>query len=622
MSERVLVVDDDPVMRELLRAVFAQAGMTVLEAEDGQEGLEEIRGERPDLVLSDVMMPIMDGFELVRRVRSDPLLASTPLIILSAKGEEEDRIKGLELGANDYMTKPFSGKELVARVRGTIRYRDMVRLQRAPLSDGPFAAKGLEHLAQLTFQTFVPGTGNRSAYEACLAAAENPGKRFNPLFLYGGPGMGKTHMMCALANEVFRRNNAVKLLYLTSEVFSSQIIDAYRDRQVTQLRDQYLQADVMLVDDIQFLAISPSMQTVAADLLAVMYDKGKQIVISSDRRPEELQALTTEISTAFALGLVVRIDQPDATLRTSILRATAQRNNWAVDVAMLDYLAANLESDLRTLGGLAKRLVALKTLSGTAISREIVDDLIAEVTGPPGTDMPPESPAGKASPVPAASSPDAAAPPAPGAGEPPAHPALAFQDPLAAEFTPLASLTRVLGGFRDAAMALACLKARPVIVLGTSPTLALDTVDMLAESRKRSVTLPEGDEWAYVVHVQREAPSWVLVALPGWREGTEVTRMLPADRNPAFLIVLDSMSPKVMEARQLIDGLPATCGMAVVVLVPTLTDDSSERTVETLSRSMRRLFKVKACAPLIVSPRLTTAATRNWLHMASEPPPT
>jgi hypothetical protein len=98
--------------------------------------------------------------------------------------------------------------------------------------------------------------------------------------------------------------------------------------------------------------------------------------------------------------------------------------------------------------------------------------------------------------------------------------------------------------------------------------------------------------------------------------------MLPADRNPAFLIVLDSMSPKVMEARQLIDGLPATCGMAVVVLVPTLTDDSSERTVETLSRSMRRLFKVKACAPLIVSPRLTTAATRNWLHMASEPPPT
>lgn len=611
MSERVLVVDDDPVMLELLKAVLSNGGLTVMEASDGVQGLELIQGEHPDLVLSDVMMPRMDGFELVRRVRSDPLISSTPLIILSAKGEEEDRIKGLELGANDYLTKPFSGKELVARVRSTIRYRDMLRAQRAPIPEGPFAQKGLEHLAQLTFETFVQGTGNRSALEACRAAAENPGTRFNPLFLYGGPGLGKTHLMCALANEVFKRNASVKVLYLTSEVFSAQIVDAYRDRQVVELREQYVQADVMIIDDIQFLAISPSMQTVAADILSVMYDKGKQIVISSDRRPEELQALTTEISTAFALGLVVRIDQPDASLRTSILRAAALRNKWPIDPAILDYLGVNLSSDLRTLTGIAKRLVAMKTLSGAVLTKETVDTLIAQVTGSPAEE---ETPAMIERPR---ESPEVEAPAAGEAAVPPA-PSKPEVDPLGNEFTAQAPLARLLTGQHEAAVALAGSKGRVAVVLGTSPAVAIDTVDMLAASRERGVRLPEGDEWVYLVHRDEPDPSWSLMASGRWRPDDEVPRMLSGPRAPVMLVVLDSLSPRVLEARQLIAALARGSSMAVVILVPTLADDPAPRTVEALARSMRRLFAVPPSVPVIMSGRLTTAAARTWLRMAIE----
>ncbi|MBN1426676.1 response regulator [Candidatus Fermentibacteria bacterium] len=616
MSERILVVDDDPVMLELVKAVLAQGGMSVMEAGDGVEALEVIRGEHPDLVLSDVMMPRMDGFELVQRVRSDPLIAGTPLIILSAKGEEEDRIKGLDLGANDYMTKPFSGKELVARVRSTVRFRDTIRSQRAPLPQGPFAARGLEHLAQLTFDTFVPGTGNRSAYEACRAASEDPGKRFNPLFLYGGPGLGKTHLMCALANEVYRRSNGVKILYLTSEVFSAQIVDAYRDRQVSLLREQYLQADVMLVDDIQFLAISPSMQTVAADILAVMYDKGNQIVISSDRRPEELNTITTEISTSFALGLVVRIDQPDATLRTSILRATAQRNNWPIDDEILAHLASVLESDLRTLQGVAKRLVAMKTLSGATISKDVVDSIVTEVLTSPDEEPFDGTYGAKEGPV--------APPPSDKThpsltGEPTSHDRDTRMtiDLLGDEFTPAAPLTRLVATPRDAALAVAGIKAQSVIVLGTSPAVAIDTVDMLTGSRQTAADLPQGDAWTYVVRASRDAPSWLLIASADWRQDHEVARVLDGDVPPIFLVVLDSMSPRVLEARKLIDALPDSCAMAVVVLVPTLADDPSERTIETLSRSMRRLFKVPPCVPVVMAARLTTANTRSWVAMAA-----
>jgi hypothetical protein len=339
-----------------------------------------------------------------------------------------------------------------------------------------------------------------------------------------------------------------------------------------------------------------------------MYDKGKQIVISSDRRPEDLEALTTEISTAFALGLVVRIDQPDATLRTSILRATARRNKWPIDEAILDYLATHLASDLRTLGGAAKRLVAMKTLSNAAITETTVKEVIAEVTGTAGTTgtLPPsETPR---------ETPPPRTPESPAEVEPSVSPAL-FVDPLTQEFTPLAPLIKTLTTPHEAAATVESLSAHTVVVLGTSPAVSMDTVDMLAGSRERAVALPEGDDWVYAVRVEEDQPSWLLLAMARWVPDSELNRVFSGKRAPVFLVVLDSLSPRVLEARELIDALPDSCSMAVVVLVPTLANDPAPRTIETLSRSMRRLFRVPPSVPVIMSGRLTTPATRNWLRM-------
>jgi len=309
------VVDDDPLMVNLLQATLRADGYAVVSARDGHEGLASLREERPDLMISDVMMPRMDGFELVARLRQDSLVGDTPVIILSAKGEEEDIVKGLGLGADDYVSKPFRRMELLARVKTILTRRRALLTRTAPPPEGPFAGGPLDHLAALTFDTFVVGPGNRSAFEAAKGAAENPGLRFNPLFLYGGPGLGKTHLMASLANYAFTKNASTRALYLTSEVFSQQILEAYHNRTVDDLKRQYLVSDIMIIDDVQFLAISPTLQSVAADMLAVMYDQGRQIVVSSDRRPEELSTLVEEMSHAFAFGLVVEIDRPDSTLR-------------------------------------------------------------------------------------------------------------------------------------------------------------------------------------------------------------------------------------------------------------------------------------------------------------------
>jgi len=348
-EQRILVVDDDPLILKLLRTTLETAGYSVYAAQDGEEGLAAVRNEHPDLVITDIMMPKVDGFELVRRLRDDPIVGAIPLVILSAKGEETDLVKGLELGADDYVTKPFRPKELVARINSIFRRQGERIGKVAPPDHGPFAGEGLQQLARCTFETFVVGVGNKSAYEAAVTVADNPGYRFNPLFLYGGPGLGKTHLMSSVANIVYSRDQNMKVRYLTSEVFSQQILEAYRSRNVDQLRKRYTGLDILIIDDIQFLAISPSLQHVAADILSRMYDNNKQIIISSDRRPEELSTLTEDITTSLVIGLVVEVDRPDASLRSRILKSKVDHYGWPLDQSTVEYLARNLDADIRTL---------------------------------------------------------------------------------------------------------------------------------------------------------------------------------------------------------------------------------------------------------------------------------
>ena len=604
---RILVVDDDPLMVNLLQATLRADGYAVLAARDGVEGLASVREERPDLVISDVMMPRMDGFELVSKLRADSLIGETPLIILSAKGEEEDIVKGLGVGADDYVSKPFRRRELLARVKSILTRRRACLTRTAPPPEGPFAGAALDHLAALTFDTFVVGPGNRSAFEAARGAAENPGLRFNPLFLYGGPGLGKTHLMASLANHVFAQNASIRALYLTSEVFSQQILEAYHNRTVDALKRDYLLSDIMLIDDVQFLGISPSLQSVAADMLAVMYDQGKQIVVSSDRRPEELSTLVEEMSKAFAFGLVVEIDRPDSTLRARILRFKAEQNAWPLQPDLLDYLANRLDSDIRTLEGVAKRMVALKTLSGVTLTPEVVDELITHVTGgaPP---VPVSAPM-----VPVAVARESAEPERELWEGP--EPVSRLPDPLVQEFARTTEVIRISGSLDEVAWSVPLAPATPVVVMGTSRALVVDTVEALGGQRQPRPSLPEGERWAHMVHIADESPAWLLVGRGKPDDQDPLSVALSALNPPLFLVVLDSRSPSIMASRELISSVPNDAGQAVVVLTG-VDREQGERDSEALSRSLRRLFRVADHVPLVVRDAVNAVEARAWLKLA------
>ncbi|MCU0612182.1 MAG: DnaA/Hda family protein [Candidatus Eisenbacteria bacterium] len=596
---RILVIDDDPHILRAIQFAFEQAGFEVLLAPDADPGLEIVRDERPSLVITDLLLPRTDGFEIVQRIRSDPLARNTPIIILSARTHEADKLRGLELGADDYVTKPFSPTELVAKARAVLRraaaYRER---RRVPGVGGPFAVEGMERLAGLRFRDFVIGVGNRSAFEATRAAAESPGSRFNPLFLYGGNGLGKTHLVCALANEVYEADPGARILYVSSEVFSQQIVDAYRARQVEQFRREYVGADVLIVDDIQFLAVSPSLQTVAADILGAMHDNGKQIVICSDRKPEELQAIAAEISVRFGMGLVVEVDKPDADLRVRILKHKATQNNWPLDDSVLRYVADRVDSDVRTLEGIAKRLVAMKTFARMKLDTELIDRLLENLTS---WDHRAEAAGAEAEP--------------PGI-ETGGLGSQARLDAFDREFAGEVPLVRVLDQPERIARLIPQPHGRPVVILGMTGLLVSDTVEALVGRPDRGFAIPEGERWACFIHAASKRPQWIVLGTNRWTQGDELTLALERGAEPAFLVVLDSGQPDVLEARRLILSIPSSRGCAVVVLVSSIAASTTDATRMTIARSMRRLFRVGDEIPLVASGTISSSESRRWLDLA------
>ena len=600
MSEgRILVIDDDPHILQAIQYAFDKGGFETLIASDAETGLEIVKDERPGLVITDLLLPHTDGFEIVQRIRSDPLARNTPVIILSARTQEQDKLRGLELGADDYITKPFSPTELVAKSRAVLRRATAYReLRRIPGVGGPFSVVGLERLAGLRFDDFVVGVGNRSAFEATRSAAESPGNRFNPLFLYGGNGLGKTHLACALANEVFEVNPRVRILYVSSEVFSQQIVDAYRERQVEQFRREYVGADVLIVDDIQFLAVSPSLQAVTARILGELHDNGKQIVICSDRRPEELQTIAAEISARFAMGLVVEVDKPDANLRARILKHKAKQSNWPLDESLLLYVADRVDSDVRTLEGVAKRLVAMKTFGRVTPDTALIDRLLEELTS---RERVPDA------------APDGDETMGTESGTPGSEARLEAFD---REFSGDVRIVRNLDVPERIALCIPPTRGRPVVVLGMSSPLVTDTVEALICRPERGFSIPEGDRWACAVRADSKRPRWVVVGTNRWTQGDELTLALEQGAEPTFLVVLDSGQPDVLEARRLILSIPSSRGVVVVVLVSSITGSTMDATRMTIARSMRRLFRVAEEIPLLVSGTITSTESRRWLDLA------
>lgn len=225
-----------------------------------------------------------------------------------------------------------------------------------------------------TFDTFVIGSGNRFAHAASLAVAEAPAKAYNPLFIYGGVGLGKTHLMHAIGHYVIEHNPSAKVVYLSSEKFTNEFINAIRDNKADDFRNKYRNVDVLLIDDIQFLAGKEQTQEEFFHTFNTLHEESKQIVISSDRPPKEIPTLEDRLRSRFEWGLITDITPPDLETRIAILRKKAKAEGFDIPNEVMLYIANQIDSNIRELEGALIRVVAYSSL----INKEINADLAAE----------------------------------------------------------------------------------------------------------------------------------------------------------------------------------------------------------------------------------------------------
>jgi chromosomal replication initiator protein len=233
-----------------------------------------------------------------------------------------------------------------------------------------------------TFDTFVVGHGNRFAHAASLAVAEAPAKAYNPLFLYGGVGLGKTHLMQAIGHHVHSAKSHAKILYITSETFTNELINSIRDDRTVHFRNKYRGIDVLLVDDIQFLAGKERTQEEFFHTFNALHEAGKQIVISSDRPPKEIPTLEGRLRSRFEWGLTADIQSPDFETRVAILKKKAELSELSVSDEILSYIASKIQSNIRELEGALIRLVAFASLTMSEINVQLVDHVLKDLLDP------------------------------------------------------------------------------------------------------------------------------------------------------------------------------------------------------------------------------------------------
>ena len=229
-----------------------------------------------------------------------------------------------------------------------------------------------------TFETFVVGSNNWFAHAAALAVGKEPGKSYNPLFLYGGVGLGKTHLMQAIGNRILEDNPKSNVLYVTSEKFTNQLINAIKDSKTEMFRNKYRNIDVLLIDDIQFIAGKDRIQEEFFHTFNTLREDGKQIIISSDKPPRDIEFLEDRLKSRFEWGLLADISCPDYETRLAILRKKAQDENIIIDDSILSDIAVKIDSNIRELEGVFNKIVARASLTHSPITIELAENIINE----------------------------------------------------------------------------------------------------------------------------------------------------------------------------------------------------------------------------------------------------
>ncbi|MBA2487805.1 MAG: chromosomal replication initiator protein DnaA [Chloroflexi bacterium] len=230
-----------------------------------------------------------------------------------------------------------------------------------------------------TFRTFIVGSANRLAHAASLSVAERPGQAYNPLFLYGGVGLGKTHLMHAIGNQVMARFPRKRVVYATSEKFTNEFITSIQQGRIDEFRGRYRRIDLLLIDDIQFIADKERTQEEFFHTFNAIHDEAKQIVLSSDRPPKQIVTLEERLRSRFEWGLIADLTAPDLETRIAILRAKAEEGSVPISSDALEFIARKVQSNIRELEGALNRIVAFANMNARPLDSDLAQEVLSNV---------------------------------------------------------------------------------------------------------------------------------------------------------------------------------------------------------------------------------------------------
>ena len=285
----------------------------------------------------------------------------------------------------------FPIKSAVAEITGIsceirfIQQKDIAEMEEVSSYNNTSSVFEANLNKEYTFDTFVVGSNNQFAYAASLAVAESPGTIYNPLFLYSGVGLGKTHLMHSIAHFIMKTNPSMRVLYVTSETFTNEVIEAIRNGNNNSMRDfreKYRNIDVLLIDDVQFIIGKESTQEEFFHTFNTLYGEKKQIIISSDKPPKDMDILEERIRSRFEWGLICDISSPNYETRMAILRKKQEMEGYTVGNDVIEYIASNIKSNIRELEGALTKIKAYSNLVKQDVNLELAEQVLKDIISP------------------------------------------------------------------------------------------------------------------------------------------------------------------------------------------------------------------------------------------------